>query len=104
MKGIFKWMTRLTASWEREAGNNVPDEIRDAIDRLALFVGQWEEDMWGDFYAATRVGRDACALVSWAFKDKPARARFVDYLENRNPRSAVEDLEPLNLWESDTAE
>jgi hypothetical protein len=83
MNGIFEWLTRPTRSDSDKVENNVPDEMRDAIDRVALFIARCEKAMLGDYYAATRVGRDASALVIWAFKNDRRNSRFVAFLENR---------------------
>ena len=84
MNRIINWISRPTQRDENKAGNNVPDEIRDAIDRVALFVARCEKAMLGDYYAATRVGQDVSALVIWAFNNDRRNSRFVAFLENRN--------------------
>lgn len=67
----------------RTDGSGVPKEIQDAIDRVAVFVGQVEQAMLGDYFAATQVGQDVSGLVLWAFAGETRTPRFEEFLENR---------------------
>lgn len=62
----------------------VPPDIKEAIDRVATFVTEWEEDFFGEPFAAkTRVARSASALVAWAFQNDPdAKLHFYRLLQN----------------------
>ena len=75
--------------------NRIPAEIKAAIDSVATFVAEWEEDYFGEPFAArTRTARDACALVAWAFKgDSKAKLRFFALLQKGDPKNP-EELDP----------
>lgn len=65
--------------------NRVPTEMREYIDRVALFVAHMEEDIYGSFSARTRVAEDACRLVMWAFGPRQrSKSRFLAWLESRD--------------------
>lgn len=74
------------AAGEQGPAPEVPAEIKAAIDRIATFIAQYEEDFFGEpFSVRTRVAQDACALVAWAFKGDPhAKLHFYSLLQNRN--------------------
>lgn len=75
--------------------SEVPQEIKDAIDRVATFVAEWEEDYFGEPFAArTRVSEAACALVAWAFNGEPkAKLRFFALLQ-KGDAGHPEELDP----------